>query len=585
MTHKVEDWRDRLNHADRVWKKHGYNDQADWEKSVRRNADAYRGKHWGREDMDDPDSEFMVDNIFYSTINVLMSSLFARYPIVDVLSERPASKDNANIFERLLTHNVQSPKLQMKREWNKVLFDALLYNFGFLRHGFTPSEEKFRKGKLIDSYDPARPDFPWVRRIPPWDMRVDPLAESFHSNGDARWCAFRSLHYMDEIKNSPTFKARQDLKPTRSINIEKLSGRERNEFRQSPDEPELVEVWTIYDKMSREMFAISPGSDKFLIDPKEWPIPWETLPYNMLQFNPMTDDPFGTTYADQILPLQGQLNSALTIANQIALTLRRVVLLQEDSMDPSEVEKLSQLDRVEFITTRTDPRAAMQELQIAGFPAELIQYIAFLIDQIRQIIGVSELERASRINVQTASEVNQVAAGSQANRGRNQGPWEDFLSESIAAYALGLQKVITRTFTIPIVGEEDADQLFTEGQLNPFETIAPESIRGEFLIMIRPGSTLPRDPNSEIRLETAMNEALGALPAQELVNWPQRAIATVRAFNKKPNRDLTPLAVQNEQQRIANAQGLAGGEPQQPSQGINPQIVSLLAEDSNRRLQ
>lgn len=582
---RVREWKARLDHAHLLWKEHGFpNDSsttaADGYSDMAADVmAAYEGRQWetmfGGASL--LENKMVMDNVFFSTVNVLTASLYARDPQCDVIATAPDTKENASRQERLVNHLIRSPKLRHKRTYNRALLDGILFPFGVARHGFTPKAEKFSKsGSLLDGYDAARPDFPWVRRTAPWDIRIDPLAESFHSDV-ATWCAFRDLIPVDRANKNP--KINSAIKPTRSIKItpgnDTRSRRERREDA-SADAGKLVEIWWVYDKIEREWFGVSDSlPDDAAREPEDWPIPtWQSLPYDLLQFNPMPDDPFGTTFSRQILPLQRELNVCLTIANQLTQSIRRVLFINEAALVDGEKSKVANLALMEALFTKGDPKEAMSQAQIGGLPQELLLYIQFLISQIREVLGVSEMERGQRINVETAAEANQVGAGFQMQRGRNQGPWEDFLSDSIATFGLSLQYVLTDRIAVPILGGDDAKALFGgQDHSNPFEMVAPSAVQGDFIYRVRPGSTLPRDPNEDVKKELAINAAMQ--PFANLTNLPQRAIDTLRAFEKDPSKNLMSPEQIKQQQQVAKQQG-ADPNAAPPPSGVDAGLGQLL---------
>ena len=529
--------RARLDHADEVWKRAGFHDDSNPDISAKRYLDAYRGDQWGFAlgTWESIESELTTDNLMFSTMNVLMASLYARHPVVDVFSVGSGEqKDNATRQEKLVNFTIQNPKLKMKREANRALFNGLLLNMGILRHGFTPEEQKFDdNGDLIDTYDPAKPEFPWIRNVNPWDIRIDPLADSLHPD-EARWVAFRSLHFLDDLKKNPLFIARRDLKPTRRLDDE--SFRKRREDRLSQEANEIVEVWTVYDKTDRTMYALSPGSDKEVIEERDWPIPWTTLPYNLLQFNATPDDPFGTSYGAQVMPLQVQINKGITLLSRLALSLRRVIGYDKGAVEPEQQEILENLGLLEFVQFNGDPRAAMHAITAGGLDQGLMLFVQFLKEELRGTLGVGEMERANRVNVETATEASGIQQGALAQRGRNQGPWEDFLSEVFSIYGVALQSVLDQTILVPILGTEEADSLLRGEGGSPFETVKPEEIQGEFLYRVRPGSTLPRNPNEEIIRANALLQSVLAFGENgvELANLPQLMVDVFRSNDKDP---------------------------------------------------
>jgi hypothetical protein len=369
------------------------------------------------------------------------------------------------------------------------------------------------------------------------------------------WFSYDFFLPIDVVKDHPRLIARDDLRPTRAKKL-------RESVERVSDEDKLVHLRMFYDKSERKRFILSPGSEKPLLEPEDWPLPYKSLPYTLLQLNPVPGDPFGTTYSEQILPIQEELNRALLTANHLTQSIRRIIFIDKSALDEKESAKLKNLALIEVLLTNGVPSQSVLATQLGGLPQEMLLYIQFLIGQIREILGVSELERAQRINVETAAEVSQVAAGASTQRGRNQGPWEEFLSETFCVFGEALQNTDFKPVSVEVLGQEDA--------ASAYATVGPDNIAGEFVYRVRPGSTLPRNPNAEAQKEIALNEAMK--PFGALVNQRQRAVDTVLAFDKSPTTQLNseqeapPPGVQD-----AMTQGSAG---------VQPGVVSLLKSGS-----
>ncbi len=557
-------WNERLRYADEVWREAGLHDESS--ESAKKSLNYYRGRQESGIGFTGLAAGLgVIDNVMFSTMNTLKATLYARNPQVDVRATRTEQAENANRQERLINHLISSSNLKMKREFNRVLDDAVPLKFGVIRHGFTVAPEKRdRNGNLLDLYDPARPDFPWIRRQAPWDFRCDPTGDTINPE-HASWCAFRDLYPMSVIRNSPAFIARDNLRPTRTLNSTKFHQSQKRD--RNPDEAELVECWRIYDKVKRETFVLSPGCpDKAISKVKEWPIPsWRTLPYNILQFNPTPDDNMGIGYSELAEPIQDDLNRCLTLALELAKRQRRIIFINTGALVDGELEKLEALSLMEFILCN-DVSSVVREVQVGGNFQELLLLARYLKDELRVLLGVGEMERGQRINVETAAEANQVGAGAAMQRGRNQGPFEDFLADVIETFALGVQDTLTEPYAVPLLGGEDATALFTDTDPSKLEDIAPEAIQGAFQYFIRPGSTSPHDPDRDIRRELAFNAAM--VPFGEAVNHMQMIADTARAFEKNPAKiAVNPQVLAN----TMNAKGQAaqmGMEPQgQPGGG------------------
>lgn len=570
-------WKARLTYAHGVWRDKGLTDNSPPQKKATRFLDYYRGRQeMGVQWSGIADGDVVIDNVMFPIFNTLQANLYARNPKVDVISTRREEAPNAGRMERLVNHLLGKQSLRIRREMNRALLDAFPMPFAIVRHGFTPQAEKVDdRGNLIDFYDPAKPDFPWVRRWPAWDFRCDPTGQTLHPE-DAWWCAFRSMIPLEHLRRNPNTINRRDLRPTHVWATDSL--RKIDSQQDSPEESSLVEVWTFYDKERREWFQLTDGSDLPIRNPDEWPIPsWRTLPYNLLQFNEVPDDPFGISYGELIAPLQDDLNRVMTLALELAKRQRRIVVVDREGLAEGEAEKLEALSLIEFVFAKQGqrPQDLVKEIPVGGGFQELLLLAQYIKNEIRGMIGVGEMERGQRINVETAAEAQQVGAGSAVQRGRNQGPWEDFFTDVIEKFSLAVQDTVVAEIAIPIVGPEDAQELFAAaGPSSRFEEIGPEGIQGDFLYKIRPGSTLPHDPNEELRQEIALNGALQQFG--EAVNWPQRLVDLALAAEYDPRRIAAPQQMQqgvNEQRAQALA---AGAEPQQNGQ-VSPDLASLSA--------
>lgn len=569
-------WRDRLRYSDEVWKRAGLHDQSPVETHAKRWMDYYRGDQADGIGYRGIDRGLgVIENVMFSTLNALVASLYARNPRTDVMADRPDRKTAAERMERVVNFLVASPRLRIRRELNRVLWDAAMLKFGIARHGFTmPEEKQDSRGNLLETYDGKRPHFPWIERTAPWDFRCDALAATLHPE-HASWCAFRDLYPLATIRKSPAFIARDDLRPTRSMNDAKFHDSRRRNL--SPDENDLVEVWTVYDKVKRETFRLSPGSDRAISKVNEWPIPWRTLPYSVLQFNPTPDDPMGVSFSELVGPLQDDLNRTRTLTLELAKRQRRMVFVNPDLLIDGEADKLENMSLMEIILAR-DVNNAAREVQVGGGYQELLLLSAQIKDSIRSLIGVGEMERGQRINVETAAEATQVGAGAALQRGRNQGPFEDFLADAIETFSRGVQATATQPIVVPILGSEGASDLFASAEGVSFDEVQPEEIQGEFQYRIRPGSTMPHDPNEEARKMLALTSALQ--PFGELVNLPQAAIDIILAFEKDPAKLLnTQSQLQAQVAQRAQQPMTEDGPPgQQTPQGggVDAQLASLL---------
>jgi hypothetical protein len=462
-----------------------------------------------------PKSRLATTTLGFSAYNTWSAGLLARNPKCQVLPRlRVGSKHatevakDAMLVEALLNYDIQ--QLEMKRELNRTLFTSFYSPLGgVLRHGFTPSEEFYfddRGERRMERSAVAVPDKPWVEAVKSWNVRIDPDVEFFDSDGQARYVFFRKLRMMEEIRRNPNLKERADLKP--NVN---LSGDEARPYAaDGSDDPDdgWVESWVCYEAEERTWFEIVEGLDKPLRDRDDWPIPWKFLPYNLLQFNEQDDEPFQVPYMQVVERTLMERNKLRTIMGELVKRLRRVIFVQggKDGLAEGEWDKLTgdQQDLAEFIGTSmgTDAQTVAHQMQLGGLDTTLLAYDAQLLADVREALGQSQMDRAQRVNVESATEARQIQQGSAIAGGRNQEKLESFIAKAIRHYAIGRQSVTMADELIPLFGVEDARTL-SDAQGAKFLQVTPDQLRGEYDFDVVAGSTLQRNRQQDVALVMA----------------------------------------------------------------------------------
>lgn len=569
-------WQDRLTHAHSFWRDEGLTGESADRMTVADISNFYRGKHWQTTQWGGlPRSELVTVNLMFSSTNTLMAGLSARAarPVIKPKGQDLASDDaarRASLNEILLAS--VATDLKIKRQVDMAVLDAALFPAGFVQHVYVPREEKYdTDGTLIDLYDPARPDFPGIRRRRISEVRVDPLASSLYPDEDARWVAFRDLYLLEDVKRSPAFVSRKDLRPTYVIALDPM--RAPSLARDGgPDECQLVEIWTVYDKTERKVFALSPGSELALREPESWPIGWDSLPYDVLFFNPRPDSMIPVALPETYIELQIEANKVRTMMAALTKRQRHLVIVNDDAMKDGEAEKMVDAELMEFFFSKgIDPRAVAAEIKLGSFPQELLFYYQAIKDDIREVIGISNMDRAQRINVQTATEAQGVMTGSTILRSRAQEKVEEFWSNIFRKLHRGIQQTQTEDILLPVFDMNGVRDLLAESVEGGGIRIRPNDLRGEFHYGVQVGSTLPEDPEAESRRNVAVFNLFKDDP---LVNQRDLRHDVLSAFRKDADRLLATSnsemgANMNDLGMIGVGRSLAAPEPGSRSQGAN----------------
>jgi hypothetical protein len=522
----VKEWRAKLAHADRVWESRGLAKSAgsaSFEDELKQYLAAYRGESWAPNGWAGlAPADLSVTPIFFAAQNTFVANLLARVPEADVLPRNRTSIDRAPIVETVINYDID--ELKMKREWSLALGDSFSAPWGMVRHGYTPADELTdAKDRRIEPYAMARPNKPWMRRHKIWDFRCDPLAESPQPDGDAMWCAFRSLYTEAQLRGNPRMTLPDDLAPTRDVTVWT-----KDRTKKLSSTPTFA-VWSVYDRRDKTWFQIPDDGDTLYRQPDDWPIPWEDLPYDTIYFNPQMDTLFPVPYAAAIWHSVLELNKVRTLMVELVKRTRRLVLLNKDQLAEGEADKIESSDLTEIVLVTGNLANAMGQVQVGGFASELIGLVALYEKDIREAIGQSAMDRGQRINVESSFEAQNVAQGSAINGGRNIEATEDFLSSSLRHYAIARQATTTEDEIVPIVGRKLAGML---RETKSYFSIAPADLAGEFDYKVVPGSSLP--DNRQRRIKEAMAKLEIAKSAVELHDMQEAYARVWEAFGDRP---------------------------------------------------
>ncbi|MHC4816294.1 MAG: portal protein, partial [Planctomycetota bacterium] len=395
-------WRERLTFAKQTWVERGLIG-TQYPSPMRMLIEFYRNNQWQHLGSwaGLSNDDLMVVNKVFPIANTIDGEVAARRPQVQF---RARNEDSARLVrpaEILINYDLE--ELNWKRQANRALRDHLFAPVGLLRHGFTPGEEfeasvgRSDRLRRLQRYRPAKPDRPWVRREPIWNVLMDPSATFFHPDEGMRWIAFREIMLLDDIKANPGMINRDDLdKVAGNVDPQwapRPTGRLSND---DPDQDQYVEVWTVYEQTEHTWFQMTlDGLDKPLRERDDWPIPWETLPISTFQVNEQMDTPFPLSIMENVIPTAVELNKLRTIMHRIALATRRLLAVQE-SMDEAEKDKIANSELVEMIETKGPPGEAIAQYAVANFPADLLAYEAIIQEDLREIAGQSKMGRGQR---------------------------------------------------------------------------------------------------------------------------------------------------------------------------------------------
>lgn len=470
-----------------------------------------------------------VGNLMFSIINTLIAQTSAQdpEPVLRPLGGTAAEPDawrRAWINQKVVSALIKEK--QYRREAERALLCAVLLPFGGVRHGYTPDVEEYEdeKGTVIARFKNQTPDLPWTQFIRPWQMRIDPLVNSFDMDGEVGWIAFQNLYRSRaEINKNPALINAAEWDPTFNYDLRPLHERTKpltshpgtigRGKKANPDSISMWEEWVIYDASRRTFFGYSPGCDKLVREETEWPLDWGQLPFSILTLNEQLDTPFGIPFPQMIWAEQRMYNKLWTLINALINRMRRVVFVNKNAFQSSQGQLenlLSAEGFAEWIEADGDVSQIAHEIPLFQLDGQLIGLLYQVKEQMREVLGVSATDRGQRVNVQTAAEANAISAGGQMAKSRIQGKFESFWTNIIrVSHRALLNTDDGRNFIIPIVGEENALFLQQNEIQQGFVKATVKDLSGEFDYGVKLNSTTPIDPGAEFVKVAQLNQALG----------------------------------------------------------------------------
>jgi len=516
----LDRYRGLVDNAIRFRDEEGYDDL--WWRMI----DMYRGKHvveLTREDR-------ITVNISFGTINVIYPSVSVNYPKITVNPNEPENEDPAVIIEALV--NWQWKHYEFQPEFREAVKDWLLLGHGWVKVGYIyqekpvpltademdeqyevqvaeaddyaasnpemaaelPTDEEIRE-HLTDTQMVAMQDQPFVERVSPFDMYVDPAATRLQ---DARWIAQRIVRPLAEVRADKDYK--KSVRESVKGDMQSYTQRDDKQWRRKENlnnpEQEYCTIWEFYDLGGQTMCVWAEGADQYLVDAHELPFAFGH-PYVMLRnydvpeyFYPMGD-------LESIESLQSELNKTRSQMMQARKKFARKYLYKESAFDKSGREALeSDVDNT-FVPVSDEGTPfvdLVQPLQQVPVPPEIYNYTSVIEQDIATVTGVSEYQRGQ------TSETRRTATEAA------------IISDSISARAADKLAVIENTLSLVARRVVQVTQQFTTGE-QVFRVVGAdgamiwvpwsrEEIQGEYDFEIEAGSTQPM--NETVRRQTAV---------------------------------------------------------------------------------
>lgn len=490
----LKKYRNKLEHSRRWRKEEKYDDL--WQRMI----DLYRGKHHRTDIKEDQ----LLVNMAFSTINIVAPSVAVNHPKITVNARRPDDADKAIVTEAIV--NYWWRHYDCQKEFRRAVKDTLICGHGWVKTGYRYVEEEKATENNFDSYDElaedreentaesnliVKEDRPFVERVSPFDMYVDPDATSME---DARWIAQRIRRPLEDIKKDKRYNstARAEATPSHYSKWGQDSFRPRRS--QDPQDA-YVEIWEWYDIDRNTLSVFCDGSDKFLVAPKEIPFAFGQ-PFVMIRNYDVPETFYPMGELEAIEPLQHELNQTRTQMMNHRKRFSRKWLYKESAFDTDGRQALESDEDNVMVPVITDENLSnvLSPMPAVINPPELYNQSDLISSDMNRVSGVSEYQQGAMPEIRrTATEAAIVQDASNARASDKLAIIERAIGECARHLVMLAQQFMTGEQAVRIIGSE-AQPLWL--------TFDRDYIQGEFDYEVEGGSTAPM--NESFRRQRAL---------------------------------------------------------------------------------
>lgn len=485
--------------------------EEDYDDTWRRLIDLYRGRHY--EDLSDEDR--LLVNVSFSTVNVIAPSVAVNYPKIAVNARRPEDAPKAIITEAVV--NYWWKHFKVRPEFRRAVKDFLVVGHGWLKCGYRYVEEE-SIGEEGDNSDASVDgneitptvivveDRPFVERVSPFDVFVDPDATSMY---DARWIAQRIRRSLKDVKSDKRYsKSARDS----------ISATSWGRYNDDPSKKKVqdteegyVEIWEFYDIAEKTMCVFAEGCEHFLVKPMDMPYAFGH-PFVMIRNYDVPDYFYPIGDLEAIEPLQRELNATRTQMMNHRKRYSRKYLFKESAFDQDGRDALESDYDNTMVPVASDENLANV---VAPFPAvvtppEFYRQSDVIESDINTVSGISEYLRGSLPEIRrTATEAAIVQDAANARAADKLATIEASIAE-VASRLVGLaQQFMTGEQVARIVGR-DGEPLWV--------TFDRDYIAGEFDFEVEAGSTAPTNESFRRQMALQMVDAMAPFAGSGLIN-------------------------------------------------------------------
>jgi hypothetical protein len=460
-----------------------------------------------------------------------------------------------------------------------------------------PEEAEIEDGVTLETELVIVEDRPFVERVSPFDVFVDPDATSVEK---CKWVAQRIRRPLEDVRSDKRYnrQARADAAASHYSRWSAEEGRPR----QSREESDAyVDVWEFYDVAKGTLSVFADGCDGFLVNPMKMPYAFGH-PFHMIRNYDVPEHFYPMGELEAIEPLQYELNATRTQMMNHRKRFSRKWLYKESAFDNPGREALeSDEDNVMVPVISDEPLGAVvQSMPAVVNPPDMYNVSGMILSDIDRISGVAEFMRGG------ASEISRTATEAAMMQDAMNARTSDKLAEVERAIAEAAKRLIGLAQQF-MTGEHVA-RVVGSSAMPIWINFDRDYIMGEFDFEVEAGSTQPVNESFRRQMALQMVDAMAPFVGAGVVDMAALArhvlqfgfgVKTPEAFLSAPAQQMGPdgAPMGPEGAPMGGPMGAApadmGGLPPEAMQGmgvptggmpmptsIPPQVLSAIENQS-----
>ena len=409
-------------------------------------------------------------------------------------------------------------------------------------------------------------DRPFVERVSPWDIYVDPHARNVTDMG---WIAQRVRRPVNDVKVDKRYEKAVREKAN-GFHRSRYTDEGSNDGRDPGELPvdvkdqfcDVIEFYDLRRKTVSTFLADGQEEEGFLIKPE--PIPYAFgHPFVMLRNYEVPDHfyPMGEVEAIEVLQLE--LNETRTQTLNHRQKFARKYIYHVDSFDQTGLKAIkSPVDgeMVPFEGDIDDMDKAVQAMPVQGTPPDFYNHSDLILADIDRVSGTSDYMRGNAAEIRrTATEAAMIQDAQNSRAADKLAHVESSLAEVGEKLVQLMQQYMQGEHVIRVVG-------FSSPTWVEFDK---DYIQGQFDFEVEAGSTQPR--NESFRQQHALQLVDALSPFAGIIDPSRLAQYVMRSFGiKDPQSYIAQQMPQGAPAGGAPGQMPPGGGGQQPPPAMPP---------------